>query len=259
MAKGVWVFAEVKEGELKKVTFEALSAGKDLADKRGEDLSAVLVGSNVEGLGEKLAAYGAKKVYLVDHELLAQYTTDAYTKVLADLVKEHQPSILLGGSTIMGKDLFPRVAIRLQVGVATDCIGLSLDNDGKLAVKRPMYAGKVIADVTYSDDKPWMASIRPNVLSTSPPDESKKAEVIKVDAKISPDDVRTTVVETIKTGGEKADLTEAEVIVSGGRGMKGPENFKILEELAHSIGGAIGSSRAAVDAGWMPYSHQVGQ
>jgi electron transfer flavoprotein alpha subunit len=259
MAKGVFIFAEVKDGALKKVTFEILSAGRGLADKLGEELSAVLMGSNVGGLVEELAWHGAKKVYLVDHELLAQYSTDAYTKALVDLVKQYQPSILLGGATVTGKDLFPRIAGRLQVGLAADCLGVSIGDDGKLVANRPMYAGKILADLTYSDDKPWMASIRPNVLPVSPPDESKKAEVIKVDVSINSDDIKTTVVETIRTGGEKADLTEAEIIVSGGRGMKGPENFKVIEELADVLGATVGASRAAVDAGWRPQSDQVGQ
>ena len=259
MANDVCVFAEVKEGAIKKVVFEMLCAGKELADKLGGELTAVLIGSNVEGLADQLAWYGASKVFLAENELLEEYSSDAYTKVLADIVREQQPSILLIGSTILGKDLAPGVASRLQTGLASDCINIAMGDDGKLTATRPMYAGKIIADLAFSDDKPWTASVRPNVLPVSPPDESKKAEVVKVDAAISSEDIRTSVVEKIVTGGEKVDLTEAEIIVSGGRGMKGPENFKMLEELAEVLGATVGASRAAVDAGWIAQSDQVGQ
>ncbi|MFH2011864.1 MAG: electron transfer flavoprotein subunit alpha/FixB family protein [Pseudomonadota bacterium] len=259
MANSVWVIAEVKDGKIKKVSFEMLSEGKKMAEKLGGDLSAVLLGQNIESLAEELGHYGADKVYLADHEALKDYTTDAYTKVISDLIKANDPAIVLYGATVLGKDLSPRVATRIEAGLATDCTGIGLDDDGKLTATRPMFAGKVFADVSFADNKPSMASIRPNSLPASPPDESKKAEVIKVDVNISPDDIRTTVQEFTKTAGERPDLTEAEIIVTGGRGMKGPENFKLLEDLADVLGATVGASRAAVDAGWRSVEDQVGQ
>jgi len=259
MAKGIWVFTEHGDGSVRKVTFEILSEARKIADKIGEELCAVIAGNQVEALADKCAPYGADKVYVVENEALSQYTTEGYAKALTDLVKEHQPSILLGGATVTGKDLFPRVAARLETGLAVDCTDIGLDDSNQFFVKRPMYAGKAYAEVGFSDATPKMASIRPNVLIPSLPDESRKAEVIKVAAEISPDDIKAKVVEVVKTAGAQVDLTEAEVIVSGGRGMKGPENFKMLEELAEVLNATVGASRAAVDAGWKLQSDQVGQ
>jgi len=259
MAKGIWVFAEHSDGSIRKVAFEILSEARKMAEKLGEELCAVIIGHQVEALAEKCAYYGANKVYLVEHEALKDYTTEGYARALTDLVKQHQPSILLGGATVTGKDLFPRVAARLETGLAVDCTDIGLDVNNQFVVKRPMYAGKVYAEVGFSDATPKMASVRPNVLVPDQPDESRKAEVIKFSAEIGPDDIRTKVIEVVKTAGAKVDLTEAEIIVSGGRGMKGPENFKILEEMAAVLNATVGASRAAVDAGWKPQSDQVGQ
>jgi electron transfer flavoprotein alpha subunit len=259
MAKGMWIFVEHKDEKIRKVTFEMLSEARKLADQKGEELCAVVLGNNIGSFVEVLGQYGADKIYVVENELLSQYTTDGYAKALADLVKEQQPAILLFGATVIGKDLSPRVATRLAAGLATDCIKIGLDREGKLTATRPMYAGKVIAEVGFSNDTPQMASIRPNIFPAVVLSNSRKAEVIQLKPNISAVDIKTTVVETIKTAGEKLDLTEADFIVSGGRGMKGPENFKILEELADVLGATVGASRAAVDAGWRPQIDQVGQ
>lgn len=259
MAKGIWVFAEHSNGSIRKVAFEILSEARKIADQIGEELCAVILGDQVEGLAEKCGHYGADKVYVVENTALKDYTTEGYAKALADLVKQQQPSILLGGTTVTGKDLFPRVAARLETGLAVDCTDIGLDDNNKFMVKRPMYAGKTYAEVGFSDATPRMASIRPNVLIPGQPDESRKVEVIKVAAEINPEDIRTKVIEVVKTAGAKIDLTEAEIIVSGGRGMKGPENFKILEEMAEFLNATVGASRAAVDAGWRLQSDQVGQ
>jgi electron transfer flavoprotein alpha subunit len=258
MAGGIWVFAEVKGGNVRKVTYELLSQGKKMAEKLGEELAAVLLGSSVEGLTGRLSEY-ADKVYWVDNPNLTQYTTDAYATVLTNLLKEHQPSIFLCGATLIGKDLSPRVAARLQTGLATDCTGLSISDDGLMIAKRPVYAGKAFIEVTCPISRPQMASIRPNVLEMLPPDGAKKGATIKVEAKIDSSTLRTAVLEVIQAAGAKVDLTEAEIIVSGGRGMKGPENFKILEELADAIHATVGASRAAVDSGWRDHNDQVGQ
>jgi electron transfer flavoprotein alpha subunit len=256
---GIWVYAEHKDGKVKKVTFEILTEAKKLAAQKGGPLCAVLIGSGVEGMASTVGSYGADKVYCVEADGLGTYTTGGFTKALCDLVQQEKPSIVLFGASVNGKDLSARLAGRLGVGLATDCTGIGLDDAGRLHVRRPMFAGKVYADVAFSDATPQMASIRPNVLTIAEPDAARKPEVVKVNAAVKPEDIMVKVTEVIKTGGEKPDLTEANIIVSGGRGMKGPEGFQILEELADVLGGVVGASRAAVDAGWRPQSDQVGQ
>ncbi len=259
MGKGIWVYAEQEAGKVRKVTFEILSEARKIADKKGEPLCAVCLGNDLSGVENQVAPYGADKVYIVEHEALSQYTSDAYAKALADLIKKEQPSLVLFGATINGKDLSPKAAARVDSGLATDCTEMKLDDSGNFCVKRPTYAGKVLADVGFQNTEIMMASIRPNVLIASAPDTSKTAEVEKVTPEISQDDIRVKVVEVVKTAAGKVDLTEAERIVSGGRGMKGPENYKMLEDLADVIGATVGASRAAVDAGWRDVSDQVGQ
>ncbi len=259
MGKGILVFAEQEEGKVRKVTFEILSEAKKIADKKGEQLCAVCLGKDIAGLGDKFAPYGADKVYLVDHETLGQYTSDAYAKALTDLIIKEQPSIVLFGATINGKDLSAKVAARVSAGLASDCTEMKLDDSGNFCVRRPIYAGKVLADVGFQNTDIIMASIRPNVLIASEPDTSKTAEIESIIPEISADNIKVKVLEVVKASAGKVDLTEAEIIVSGGRGMKGPENYKMLDELAEVIGATVGASRAAVDAGWKDISDQVGQ
>lgn len=258
MGQGIWVFAEVKDRNIRKVTFELLSQGRKMAEKLGEELVALVLGSDIGALTGRLAEY-ADKVYFVDDAALAQYTTDPYATIIANLLKEHQPSIFLCGATILGKDLSPRLATRLQTGLATDCTGLSINEEGLLLCKRPVYAGKAFIEAVCPNSRPQMASVRPNVLPMAPPETGKKGEVIKVEAKVDSSSLRTAIMELVKTAGAKVDLTEAEIIVSGGRGMKGAENFKILEELADVLHATVGASRAAVDSGWRDHADQVGQ
>jgi electron transfer flavoprotein alpha subunit len=259
MAKGIWVIAEQSEGTVRKVAFEILSQARKMADTLGEELCAVIMGDSVESLADQFAPYGADKVYVVEGDALKEYTTGAYTKALVDLVKQHEPSIVLGGATVTGKDFFPRVAARLDTGLAVDCTDIKLGEGNQFVATRPMYAGKAYAEVGFSDATPKMASIRPNVLIPSEPDSSRTAEIVKVTPEIGPDDVKTKIVEVKKMASETVDLTEAEIIVAGGRGMKGPENFKLLENLAEILNATVGASRAAVDAGWKDQSDQVGQ
>jgi len=256
---GIWVYAEHKDGKVKKVTFEILGAAKKLAEKNGEPLCGVLIGSGVEAMVPVVGSYGADTVYCVEADDLGAYTTGGFAKALCDLVQQERPSIVLFGASINGKDLSARVAGRLGVGLATDCTDIGLDDAGRLQVHRPMFSGKVYADMVFADVTPQMASIRPNVMTTAAPNAARKPKVVKVTPTVKSEDLLVKVVEVIKTGGEKLDLTEAEIIVSGGRGMKGPENYKILEELADVLGGVVGASRSAVDAGWRPQSDQVGQ
>ncbi|UCD84367.1 MAG: electron transfer flavoprotein subunit alpha/FixB family protein [Deltaproteobacteria bacterium] len=260
MAKGVWILAEVKAGKIKKTAFELLSGSKKIAEELGEELVAVILGSGVESLAGELGHYGASKVLVADDDALKDYTTDAYTKVIVDLIKEREPSIFLGPASAMGKDLLPRVAARLQTGMASDCIELKLDGDKNLAPKRPVYAGKAHIEVSLSGS-PQMAAVRPNVLSVDEPDTSRKAEVEKIKVDIPPESLKVTLKEVVKGASEKVDLTEASIIISGGRAMKDAENFKLLWDMAEVFGPGttVGASRAAVDSGYAPQDMQVGQ
>jgi electron transfer flavoprotein alpha subunit len=257
---GIWILAEHKEGKLKKITFELLSLGKKLKSKSGEELCALLLGSGIENLADQLGHYGADKVYYLEDEVFKNYLNESYTQGISELVKAQSPSILLAGATAIGKDLFPRVAIRLGTGLAMDCVGIDLD-DNLLKMARPIYAGKVLMEATVPQAKPQMATLRPNLVEILPVDSSKKAEVIKSKPNLKKEDLRTMLKEILKGESKKIDLTEAKIIVSGGRGMKDKENFRILEELADAFGEgtAVGASRAAVDSGFAPHDIQVGQ
>ncbi|HPQ42789.1 MAG TPA: electron transfer flavoprotein subunit alpha/FixB family protein [Syntrophales bacterium] len=255
MAKGVWIVAEQRDGALRKVSFEIASAARKLADELGEEVSAVLVGSGVEGLAPELAKYGVDKVYVADDAIFADYTTDAYSAAVAKVVKENDASILLLAASVQGKDLSSRLVGKLATGMASDCTDVKIA-DGKLLAIRPMYAGKCFGEIAV-ESYPQMASLRPNVFAAV--ENPKAGEVVKFDAGIAAGDLKTKVLETQKDTSGKVDLTEADIIVSGGRGMKGPEGYGILEELADLLGAAVGASRAAVDAGWRPQSDQVGQ
>lgn len=259
MAGGVWAFAEQRGGNLRNIALEAVCEGRRLADKLGARVTALLMGYGVEPLAEKLGAYGADDVFLADGEIFARYTPDAYSKVLVDLIAAHKPDIFIIGATSLGRDLAPTVAAKLRTGLMADCVELKIDADGLLEAKRPIYAGKAFLRVKCPEARPQMATIRPNVMPISQPDKSRKPEVIKLNPTVSAQDVRAQVIDLVQEVGGKVDLTEANIIVSGGRGMKGAENFAILESLADAIGAAVGASRAAVDAGWRDHQYQVGQ
>ncbi|MFB0520595.1 MAG: electron transfer flavoprotein subunit alpha/FixB family protein [Desulfatiglandales bacterium] len=258
MAQGIWIVTEHREGELRKISFELVSEGRRLADKMGQSVTAILLGSHIKQKAGMLGKYGADKVIVADDDRLETYTTDAYVSVIAQLAQANEPAIILLGASFQGKDLSGRLAARLGVGMAQDCVTFSLEN-GNLVAKRPIYAGKAYATVTFKDSSPQIATARPNVFALNDPDDSREIEVIDADFSLDDSQVKTKVIESIQEAGGKVDLTEAETIVSGGRGMKGPENYKILEELADLIGATVGASRSAVDAGWRPHSDQVGQ
>jgi len=255
MAKGVWIVAEQRYGAFRKISFELTSTARKLADQLGEEVGAILLGSGVEGLAGELGKYGVDKVYVADNALLEPYTTDAHAAAVARLVKENNPSILLFGASAQGKDLSARLVGKLMTGMATDCVDVKIV-DGKLISLRPMYAGKCYGEILTSSF-PQMASLRPNVFPAI--ENSKTPEIIKFDPGLDPGQLKTKVLEVQKDTAGKVDLTEANIIVSGGRGMKGPENYVILEELANILGATVGASRAAVDAGWRPQKDQVGQ
>lgn len=258
MAQGVWTIAEQRDGEIRKITYEVASEGRRLADALGEELTVVLLGADIKDKGAELGNYGADRVLVADDPRLGTYTTDGYVAVISQLVKADDPAILLIGASSQGKDLSARLSANLGIGMAQDCTVFSVE-DGNLVATRPIYAGKAYARLTFEDSWPQMATARPNVMSINEPDTSRSAEV--VDASFSLDDssLKTKVVDVVKDESGKVDLTEAGKIVSGGRGMKGPENYKILEDFADLIGATVGASRSAVDAGWRPHSDQVGQ
>jgi electron transfer flavoprotein alpha subunit len=253
MAKGVWIVAEQRDGALRKVSFELASTARKLADQLGEEVGAVLCGSGIGSLAAELGKYGVDKVFVADNAALEPYTTDAHATAVAKAVKENDPSILLLGASSQGKDLSAALVGKLATGMATDCTDVKIA-DGKLLAIRPMYAGKCFGEVVVTAS-PQMASLRPNVFTI---EECAKAGAV---AAFEPGlgELKTKVLEVQKEAAGKIDVAEANVIVSGGRGMKGPEGYAILEELAALLGAAVGASRAAVDAGWRPQSDQVGQ
>jgi electron transfer flavoprotein alpha subunit len=255
MAKGVWIVAEQRDGALRKVSFELASTARKLADELGDEVCAVLLGSGVEGLAPELGKYGVDKVYVADDAVFEPYSTDAYAAAVTKVVKENDPAILLLAASVLGKDLSSRLVGKLATGMASDCVEVRIDG-GKLVAKRPIYAGKAFGEVSISGS-PQMAQLRPNVFPAA--ENAKAGEVVKFDAGVSAGDIKAKVAEVQKDTSGKVDLTEAEIIVSGGRGMKGPENYNIIEELADVLGATVGASRAAVDAGWRPQTDQVGQ
>jgi len=258
MPQGVMVIAEQRDGEIRKVSYEVVSEGKRLADKLGQKVIAVLLGQNIKAKAASLSQYGADKIIVADDARLANYIPGAYASVIAQVVKANDPAILLLGASVQGKDLAALLSARLGVGMAQDCTVFSIDN-GRLNAVRPIYAGKAYAKVTFSDHYPHIATARPNVMPMNPPDASKAAEM--ADAGVALDDsaLKAKVAEVLRDAAGKVDLTEADKIVSGGRGLKGPEGFKFLEDLAAVMGASVGASRSAVDAGWRSHTDQVGQ
>ena len=258
MAQGVMVIADQRGGEIRKISYEIVSEGKRLAESLGQSLTAVLLGHNIKDKAPLLGHYGADKVIVADDPRLGTYTAEAYVPVIAEQVKKEDPALLLLGASVQGKDLAARLSARLQVGMAQDCTAFSLEG-GNLVAVRPIYAGKAYAKLTFSESRPHMGTSRPNVMPLNEPDTARAAEIVDAAFSLDDGDLKTKVVEVFKDESGKVDLTEADKIVSGGRGMKGPEGYKVLEDLADVIGASVGASRSAVDAGWRPHSDQVGQ
>jgi len=257
---GVWVFIEHRDGRIRNVSLELLGEGRKLADELKEELAAVLIGSEVEGLTKELFASGADTVYLVEHPLLKTYTTDGYTIAFTSLIQKYRPSVVLVGATNDGRDLGPRVAARLQTGLTADCTGLSIDPETRrVAWTRPAFGGNIMATILCPDRNPQMGTVRPKVFKKPVPDFARTGKTIRETVEIAESDIRTKVVDTVHVLTTSLNLEDAEVICSGGRGLGKPENFALVEALADAVGGSVGASRAAVDAGWKPYPHQVGQ
>jgi electron transfer flavoprotein alpha subunit len=251
----VLVVAEQREGVLKKATYEALLVGFRLAQQKSEQPVAVVLGSGVSGLAEQVVRFGLKQVVVLDDPVLGHYTSEAYSTAVADLAQDRHSETVLLAATALGKDLASAVAARLETPLLQDCIGIGLQ-DGAVVVRRPVFAGKAIATVETPGTSQPVVTIRPRAFDPQTQTE-RAAEVVS--AELKPLELKSRVAEIVKAVSETVELTEADVVVSGGRGMKGPENFAMLEELARAIGAAVGASRAAVDAGWRDHQDQVGQ
>ena len=293
---GVWVFCEQRQGSMMPTSFELISEGRKLADELGSKLYGVLLGHNIEGIAKELGGYGADGVYVCDHPLLENYTTDGYTKVICDVIEEYKPEIMLIGATNIGRDLGPRCAARLHTGLCADCTHLDVDMgiykdflreastlapekiDGlntaivlgekhdvsrDLKMTRPAFGGHLMASIICPRFRPAMATVRPGVMKKAPFDQAKAdaCEIIKPNFSLTEDDMETQVVEVVKAAKKLVDLIGADVVVSVGRGIsKDVEGgIKLAEELAEVLGGVVGGSRATIDAGWLSADHQVGQ
>ena len=261
LTKDLLVFVETNEdGTAKNVGIELLTPGREIATKQGGALAAVVIGNNVQAAVDEVNAYGADKIYVVEGEEYAHYTTDAYQKALIAVIEKYGPTSMMLGATNNGRDLAPRVSCYLKTGLTADCTGVDLDEaTGKVAWTRPTFGGNLMATILCPDTYPQMGTVRPGVFKKSEP-VAPHAEIIKEDIHVDPADIRTTLIEIIKEdGGETVDLEGADIIVSGGRGVGGPEGFETIKLLADAMGGVVGCSRAAVDAGWISHAHQVGQ
>jgi len=256
--KGVMIYGEVTEGKLAAITTELLGCGRKLADDLGEELCAALVGSDVSSLAQEVIAFGADKVYVIDDPLLKDYQTDSYISVMEKVVKQVMPQILILGQTSIGRDLAPRLAFKLDTAAAMDCLELAIDPDSKLMLQtKPVYGGNAQAIFTC-ESYPQIATVRAKVMSPLKRDASRQGGVTKIEAGLDPSAIRTKVLEKVPEEIEGIKLEDAEVVVSGGRGIGSAEGFKQLEELAKMLKGAIGASRPVCDNGWVPDLLQVG-
>lgn len=269
--KGVYIFAEQVDGKLSGIAFELLGKANELAKDLNTDVTAVLIGSGIKGLADQLAEYGADKVIVIDDPELKEYRTEPYAHALASAINEFKPEILLVGATPIGRDLGPRVSARVATGLTADCTSLDIGDfplnpipgkeqkHNQLLMTRPAFGGNTIATIACPDNRPQMATVRPGVMQRQPRVEGAKAEVIDFNPGFVPNDKYVEILDIVKSVNEAVDIMDAKILVSGGRGMGGPENFQLLRDLADALGGEVACSRAVVDAGWMPKDMQVGQ
>jgi len=258
--RGVWIIAEQRGGELHGVSYELLGKGRELADELGVPLSAVLLGSGVEPLARNLVERGADVVHVVDDPALEHYADEPYSNAIADLVEKGHPEIVLTGATSIGRSLIPRVAVQIRTGLTADCTGLAIDDDERCLLQtRPAFGGNIMATIVCPNHRPQMATVRHKVMTSLEPEPGRVGRIVLETIEPGRLESRTEFVEFVKDLTQTVNIADADVIVSGGRGLGGPERFSMIEDLAGAVGGAVGASRAAVDAGWIPYSHQVGQ
>ncbi len=257
--KGILVFAEQRDGEIQNVALELIGKGRELAASLNEEVTAVVLGHNVEGLASELIAYGADNVVVADNEKLAIYDTEAYTQVLSKIINEKKPEIVLVGATTLGRDLAPRVSARVVTGLTADCTMLEIGEDRELLMTRPAFGGNLMATIICPDHRPQMSSVRPGVMQKIERDEARSGKVESHQVTLDTSKLKVKVLEIVKEEEEKIDITEANVLVSGGRGIGNADNFTHLEGLAEELHGIVSASRAAVDAGWIGHDRQVGQ
>lgn len=260
--KGVWVFVEQTNGQPAEVSWELLGIGGELAKTLDVELCALVIGDGVENLCQEAFTYGATKAYLIDDPVFHNYRTEPYYKAICKIVDKYKPEIVLMGATGLGRDLAGAVATELQTGLTADCTGLTIDDQRFLLQTRPAFGGNIMATILTEKTRPQMATVRPHVMPLPEKDTSRKGEIIRESPAIKEEDILAKVIEIIddqKQGTEAVDIAAADIIVSGGRGMQSKENFSILQELADELGGVVGSSRSAVEAGWMTVERQVGQ
>ena len=269
--KGVYVFAQQVDNEVSGIALELIGKGKDLAKDLDTDVTAVLIGSDVKGLVDVLAEYGADKVIVVDDPELKEYRTEPYAHALASVINEFKPDIMLVGATAIGRDLGPRVSARVHTGLTADCTQLDIGDfpmvaipgkeqkHNQLLMTRPAFGGNTIATIACPDFRPQMATVRPGVMQKAERVAGAKAEVIEFNPGFTPDNKYVEILEVVKAVSDVADIMDAKILVSGGRGVGSPENFKMLEDLADALGGTVSCSRAVVDSGWKPRDLQVGQ
>ena len=258
--RGVWIFAEQREGKILNVSLELLGEGRKIADKLNVELTAVLLGDKLDNLSEELIEYGADNVLAVEDKFLEVYTTEAYTRVIFELIEERKPEIVLIGATTIGRDLAPRLAGRVRTGLTADCTSLDIDEENSnLLMTRPAFGGNIMATIICTKHRPQMSTVRPGVMAKAKIDETRIGNIEKVGFKLKEKDSNTEVIDVIKKIKNQVALEEAEVIVSGGRGLGNKEGFELIKSLADALGGEVGASRGAVDASWIHQCHQVGQ
>ncbi|MCK4912321.1 MAG: electron transfer flavoprotein subunit alpha [Candidatus Omnitrophica bacterium] len=258
--KGVWVFAEQRDGVVASVAFELLAKAKELAKDLNTYVGAILLGNNITGKAQELIHRGADKVFVVDSPALEHYIAENYTKAISGLIGKHKPEVILAGATTTGRSLVSRIAVNIHTGLTADCTGLDIDKEKKILIQtRPAFGGNIMAQIISPNHRPQMATVRHKVMPEASIDVLRTGETIKESFDENLQDKRIKFLDFIKEAISTVNLSEADIIVSGGRGLGEGKNFSLIEELAEVLGAAVGSSRASVDAGWIPYSHQVGQ
>ena len=257
--RGVWVFGEHEQGKLAGVVPELIGKGRELADARGTELAVVVLGQHLDALANELAHYPVDKVIVYEHEALTRFRPEPYTRVLSSLVRKYKPEIVLAGATTTGRSFLARVATDLYTGLTADCTGLEIGDDGLLYQTRPAFGGNIMATILCPYTRPQMSTVRHKVMTAVEPSSTAHAEIVREPVLEQLLASQVNIIDFVRDVTQHVNIVDADVIVSGGRGMGKPENFALLQELADELGGAVGASRAAVDAGWMPYPHQVGQ
>lgn len=260
MSKDVFVFIEQRDGEIQKVGIELLGKARELADDLKQDVVAILLGENIRNKADLLVRHGADKAIVVDHPMLKEYVTEPYSKAVYEIIKKYDPEIVIYGASSIGRDLAPRMAARIHTGLTADCTGLAIEEDTKnLRMTRPAFGGNLMAEILCENFRPQMATVRPGVMQALDSDPSRKGEIIDETIEFVDSDMNIEILEITKKESKKKDITEANILVSGGRGIGGPEGFETLKELADELDAEISSSRANVDSGWIEKDAQVGQ